>query len=155
MPNIVLCRVDQRLIHGQVLTQWLKYVGANLILVANDEISNDSLRQNLMNVAVPSGVQTRYFNLQKTIDIIHKAADHQKILLLVQTIEDAHTLILNGVPIETLNIGNIHLEQDRVSLNDYVALNTREHTLLSNLIQKDVEVYLQRVPSEPKIQFKP
>ena len=155
MPNLVLCRVDQRLIHGQVLTQWLKYVGANLIVLANDEISNDSLRQSLMNVAVPNGVQTRFFNLQKTIDIIHKAADHQKILLLVQTIEDAHTLILNGVPIKALNIGNIHLENDRVSLNDYVALSAREHELLLNLIQKGVEVYLQRVPSEPKSQYKP
>ena len=155
MPNLVLCRVDQRLIHGQVLTQWLKYVGANLIVLANDEISNDSLRQSLMNVAVPNGVQTRYFNLQKTIDIIHKAADHQKILLLVQTIEDAHTLIQNGVPIEVLNIGNIHLENDRVSVNDYVALNAREHELLSNLIEKGIEVYLQRVPSEPKSQYKP
>lgn len=155
MPNLVLCRVDQRLIHGQVLTQWLKYVGANLIVLANDEISNDSLRQSLMNVAVPNGVQTRYFNLQKTIDIIHKAADHQKILLLVQTIEDAHTLILNGVPIKALNIGNIHLENDRASLNDYVALSAREHELLLNLIQKDIEVYLQRVPSEPKSPYKP
>lgn len=155
MPNLVLCRVDQRLIHGQVLTQWLKYVGANLIVLANDEISNDSLRQSLMNVAVPNGVQTRYFNLQKTIDIIHKAADYQKILLLVQNIEDAHALIQNAVPIEVLNIGNIHLENDRVSLNDYVALNAREHELLSNLIEKGIEVYLQRVPSEPKSQFKP
>ena len=155
MPNLVLCRVDQRLIHGQVLTQWLKYVGANLIVLANDEISNDSLRQSLMNVAVPNGVQTRYFDLQKTIDIIHKAADHQKILLLVQNIEDAHTLIQNGVPIEVLNIGNIHLENDRVSVNDYVALNAREHELLSNLIEKGIEVYLQRVPSEPKSPYKP
>lgn len=155
MPNLVLCRVDQRLIHGQVLTQWLKHTAANLIVVANDEISHDALRQSLMNVAIPSGVQTRYFSLQKTIDVIHKAADHQKIIVLIQTIEDAHTLILKGVPIEVLNIGNVHLEHDRVSLNDYVALNTREHSLLSNLIQKGVDVYLQRVPSEPKIQFKP
>ena len=37
MPNIVLTRIDNRLVHGQVATQWCGAIGANLILVANDE----------------------------------------------------------------------------------------------------------------------
>ena len=38
MPNIVLTRIDNRLIHGQVATMWSSSVGANLLLVANDEV---------------------------------------------------------------------------------------------------------------------
>ena len=49
MPNIVLTRIDNRLVHGQVATQWCGAIGANLILVANDEVAGNTLRQGLMN----------------------------------------------------------------------------------------------------------
>ena len=47
MPNIVLTRIDNRLVHGQVATQWCGSIGANLILVANDKVAGDKLRQGL------------------------------------------------------------------------------------------------------------
>lgn len=48
MPNIVLTRIDNRLIHGQVATMWSSSVGANLLLVANDEVCTNEFRQGLM-----------------------------------------------------------------------------------------------------------
>ena len=50
MPNIVLTRIDNRLVHGQVATQWCGPIGANLILVANDEVAGNKLRQGLMDM---------------------------------------------------------------------------------------------------------
>ena len=72
MPNIVLTRIDNRLVHGQVATQWCGAIGANLILVANDEVAGNSLRQGLMDMAAPSYAAMRYWTIQKTIDTIHK-----------------------------------------------------------------------------------
>ena len=74
MPNIVLTRIDNRLVHGQVATQWCGAIGANLILVANDEVAGNSLRQGLMNMAAPAYAAMRYWTIQKTIDTIHKAS---------------------------------------------------------------------------------
>lgn len=74
MPNILLTRIDNRLIHGQVATQWSGVLGANLLLVANDAVAKDEFRQGLMNMAAPAYAQTRYFSIQKTIDIIEKQA---------------------------------------------------------------------------------
>ena len=69
MPNIVLTRIDNRLIHGQVATMWSSSVGANLLLVANDEVCTNEFRQGLMDMAAPSFAQTRYFSIEKTINI--------------------------------------------------------------------------------------
>ena len=82
MPNILLTRIDNRLIHGQVATQWNSFVGSNLLLVANDDVASNPQRQALMDMAAPTGVATRYFSLQKTIDIISKAADRQLIFII-------------------------------------------------------------------------
>ena len=54
MPDIRLTRIDNRLIHGQVATQWCGVVGANLLLVANDAVAADEFRQGLMNMAAPA-----------------------------------------------------------------------------------------------------
>jgi len=78
-PNILMTRIDNRLVHGQVGVTWASTLGANLLLVANDDAANDLVQQNLMDMVVADGVQTRYFTLQKTINIIAKAASHQKI----------------------------------------------------------------------------
>ena len=61
-----------------------------------------------MEMAITGNVGARFFTLQKTIDIIHKAAPSQKIFLVVRTPQNALTLIKGGVPIKEINVGNLH-----------------------------------------------
>ena len=77
MPNIVLSRIDERLIHGQVGVQWVGFAGANLVLVANDEVAEDEMQQNLMEMVLADGIDVRFWPLQKVIDNIHRAADRR------------------------------------------------------------------------------
>lgn len=65
-PNIVLTRIDNRLVHGQVGVVWTSSVGANLLLVANDETANDQLQQELMAAtAETSGVGIRFWTMTR------------------------------------------------------------------------------------------
>lgn len=113
MPNILMTRIDNRLVHGQVGVTWTNTLGANLVVVANDEAAADPVQQNLMDMVVAEGVQTRYFTLQKTIDVIHKAADRQKIFLVCKTPQDVLTLVRGGVPIRFVNVGNMHFAEGK------------------------------------------
>ncbi len=81
VPNIVLTRVDNRLIHGQVATNWLKTYNANLCIVADDAVAEDSMQQTLLKLAA-GNMQIRFFTIQKTIDIIYKASPSQKIAII-------------------------------------------------------------------------
>ena len=76
MPNILLTRIDNRLIHGQVGMTWTNWLGANLVLVADDELANDETQQALMEMAIAGGAESRFFSLQKTIDVIHKQTEN-------------------------------------------------------------------------------
>lgn len=148
-PHIVLARIDNRLIHGQVATQWNGSVGGNLILVANDEVANNTMRQNLMDMAAPTGVQTRYFSLQKTIDIIHKASERQHIFLVVETPQDALRLVEGGVPITKLNVGNMHMAEGKRQVATSVAVDDDDVAAFRKLQELGVELVIQRVPSTP------
>ena len=128
-PNILLTRIDNRLVHGQVATQWNSTLGSNLILVANDDVSNNTMRQNLMKMAAPTGVATRFFSLQKTIDVIGKASPRQQIFIVAETPEDVLTLVKGGVPIQKVNIEDV--------------------AALKELQELGVELEIRRVPSTP------
>ena len=121
-PNIVLARIDNRLIHGQVATQWTGSVGANLILVANDEVASNTMRQHLMDMAAPQGVAT-------------------------ETPEDALKLVEGGVPIKVLNIGNMHMSEGKRQVATSVAVDDADVAAFKKLVDLGVELSIQRVPT--------
>ncbi|MDR2977126.1 MAG: PTS N-acetylgalactosamine transporter subunit IIB [Streptococcaceae bacterium] len=150
-PNILLTRIDNRLIHGQVGVTWTKTLGANLIVVADDEASTDTLAQELMSVtADSSGAGVRFFTLQRTIDIIGKAAPHQKIFLVVRNPHSARVLIESGVPIKQLNVGNMHFSEGKHALSKKVYVDAQDVEDLNAIIRTGVEVYIQDVPGDSK-----
>lgn len=148
MPNILLTRIDNRLIHGQVATQWTGSIGANLLLVANDDVASNTMRQGLMDMAAPASAQTRYFTLQKTIDIIHKANDKQKIFIICETPQDVLKLVEGGVPIKKLNIGNMHMAEGKRQVATSVAVDDSDVAAFKRLQELGVELEIRRVPQE-------
>lgn len=148
MANIVLTRIDNRLIHGQVATQWSGNIGANLLLVANEDVATNQMRQGLMDMAAPSYAQTRYWSLQKTIDTIHKASDRQKIFLICETPQDVLTLVEGGVPIKKVNIGNMHMSEGKRQVAGSVAVDDNDVAAFKRLQELGVELEIRRVPQE-------
>ncbi len=149
MPNIVLSRIDERLIHGQVGVQWVGFAGANLVLVANDEVAEDPLQQNLMEMVLTEGIAVRFWPLQKVIDNIHKAADRQKILLVCKTPADFLTLVKGGVPAERINVGNIHYTEGKRQIAKTVSVDEADIAAFRGLNEAGVACYIQGVPTEP------
>ncbi len=147
MANILLTRIDNRLIHGQVATQWNSTVGSNLLLVANDNVAGDKMRQGLMDMAAPSGVATRYFTIEKTIEIIHKAADRQKIFIICEDPQDVLKLVEGGVPIKKVNIGNMHMSEGKRQVATSVAVDEADVAAFKKLQEKGIELEIRRVPT--------
>lgn len=147
-PNIVMTRIDNRLVHGRVGVTWVNSLGANLILVANDEAANDPIQQNLMDMVVAEGIQTRYFTLQKTIDIIHNAGEHQKIFIVCKTPQDVLTLIEGNVPITFVNVGNMHFSEGKKSIHKTVFVDDSDIDAFSQLITLGVRCEVRLVPDE-------
>ncbi|MGL5381403.1 PTS galactosamine transporter subunit IIB [Clostridium sp.] len=148
MPNILLTRVDNRLIHGQVGVTWVNHLGANLILVANDAVANDPVQQNLMEMVVPDAIQTRFFTIEKTIKVIDKASPKQKIFLVCKTPQDVLRLVEGGVPVKELNIGNMHFSEGKEQISSTVSVDADDRKTLRRLMDLGVKVEQRRVPDE-------
>ena len=152
--NILLARIDNRLIHGQIVCLWAGAVGANLIVVAHDETAENQIEQSVMRMAASSlGYDTRFFTVQKTIDIIDKASSDQKILLICQNPHDLRRIIEGGVEIKEVDIGNLYYDKGDKKLSDKVAVSEEELKDL-NYIKKHVDrIYIQDTPDSLKQEF--
>lgn len=148
MPNILLTRIDNRLIHGQVAVTWVNHIGANLILVADDKVAEDSIQQSLMDMAAPNTVETRYFSVQETIDKIHFAADDQLIFLIVRTPQVVLNLVEGGVPIDVVNIGNMHYSEGKTQISSTVSIDENDAETFRKLNELGVKMEIRRMPHE-------
>ena len=148
MPNIVLSRIDERLIHGQVGVQWVGFTGANLVLVANDEVAEDTVQQNLMEMVLAEGIAVRFWSLQKVIDNIHRASDRQKILLVCKNPDDFLTLVKGDVPVTRINVGNMHYAEGKQQIAKTVSVDEQDIAAFNGLQKAGVECFVQGVPTE-------
>ena len=148
MPNILLTRIDNRLIHGQVGVTWVNHLGANLILVANDRAANDPVSQSLMQMVLPDTISTRFFTLEKTINIINKASERQKIFLVCETPQDALKLVQGGVPIIKVNIGNMHFKEGKKQITSTIFVNEDDLNAFKEIKNLGVNLEIRRVPEE-------
>ena len=150
MPNILAARIDNRLIHGQVGMTWVNSLQANLILVANDKVSEDTVQQSLMDMVVPNGVQTRYFSVEKTAKVINKASDRQKILLVVKDVIDVKRLRDLGLRIDTWIVGNMHFSEGKKQITSTVSLDEEQIGIFKELIQDKISFIIKGIPSDAR-----
>ncbi len=152
--NILLTRIDNRLIHGQVVCNWAGTVGANLIVVVDDETANSETEKNIMKLAASSlGFDSRFFTVQHTIDVIEKANAEQKIFLVCKTPETLRKLIEGGVEIKKVNIGNMHFSEGKKKISDKVYVNDKDMDDLNFIKSKVDEIYIQDTPDFKKEEF--
>lgn len=150
-PANVFVRIDSRLVHGQVTTQWCSALGAAAVIVANDEVAGNATRQKLMRMAVPRGVSARFLTVA---DAAAAAAGPgvpggQTILVVVETPADALALVRAGVPVARVNVGNVPLTEERRQVTPSVAVGEKDVAAFRALHAAGVELEVRRIPSAP------
>ncbi len=146
-PKILLARIDDRFIYGQDVELWNEAVGSNLVLIVNDEIAADSRQWAPMRVAAPEGVWTRFFSVQRTIDVIHTATPRQLILIMVASPSDALALVKGGVPITKISIGHMQAGEGKRPATPAVAVDDTDVAVLRELQKLGIELEIRYLPS--------
>jgi len=146
---VVLARIDNRLIHGQVLEAWVPYVKADCIVVANDRIASAALEKTLMAAAVPKGIRVVIDSLQQVAQIL--AEDDlagARILLLFESSNDALEARRAGVSYEDLNLGNMHAGEGKCRYSCTISLDPEDIDNLQLIEAQGVRIASQCIPAD-------
>lgn len=100
-------------------------------------------------MAAPAYAQTRFFTIEKTINVIHKASASQHIAIICENPQDVLKLVEGGVPIKKLNIGNMHMADGKRQVATSVAVDDDDVAAFKKLQELGVELEIKRVPDTP------
>lgn len=154
MSKFRLVRVDFRLIHGQVITKWLKHAGADKIVIVDDILAQDEFMRQIYTMSAPAGIDVDVYSI--TDAMVAWNQDNfgsNKILLLIRDVKTIYTLINEGLPVEKLQIGGLGAAPDRKKVYGPISLNKEDYNQLKSLNDSGVEVVLHQVPDEPEMHF--
>lgn len=152
--NIVLCRIDERLVHGQVMTSWTKQLQIKRIIVVDDDIAKDEFTSLVLTMAAPSGVDVIVKTVNQTFEMINNDTSSIKTMLLFKTIKYAKNLFDTGVDIKSLNIGNTGSAPNRTELTRRVFMSAEEIAIAKELSSRGIDVYLLMLHTDSKINIK-
>jgi len=137
-------RIDNRLVHGQVIETWIPYVDAKTLIVVNDALAKDVLQQEIISLAVPEGLTLLFLSLEQLKKIQTGLQDG--VLILFANCQDAKIAFENGLKFQVLNIGNLHYTEHKVQICEHVALSPEELQCLRYLQGQGVELDFRCVP---------
>lgn len=147
--SIVLARVDNRLVHGQVLEAWVPHTHATCILVANDEVASSGLRRMMMEASVPRSLKVEIGTVDEISD---KLAENEfssyRVLLLFASSSDALRAHRKGVQFTHLNLGNMHKGNKTVALSCTIHLDPEDIENLRQLEYHGVDIISRCVPAD-------
>lgn len=150
MKNIVWTRIDDRLIHGQVMTQWLQHSSANEVVIVDDGVAKDAFIQMIMKSSVPAKISLKIFNVTDAIEYLNGEDDGKKIFLLVKIPGVLVALTDAGIALEFVNVGGIGAKAGRRALYRNISTSEDENRDLRNLVDKGTKVFFRAVVSDPE-----
>ena len=153
--NILLVRVDDRFIHGQILEAWIPFLNAQSIIVVNDSLARDDFQKTIMSMAIPDRINLRIVTMERALALNDdKELRGKRTLVIVSSIKDAYRLHTLGMDFSRLNIGNNKGTDTSKQVSYSVWVDQQDLEMLSLFMDRGVDVNLQSVPRERNIDMK-
>ena len=150
--SLALVRVDDRLIHGQVVAVWLKSLPARRIIVVDDRTAADPFMTEVLEAAAPPGVAVEVLGVDPAAGEIARASEaHDPAYVLVRSPLTALELVRRGVSLSGLNVGALGMAPGRRPIHRSIAASDDELDALRTLEELGVRVILQPVPDDRPI----
>lgn len=150
--SIVFVRIDDRLIHGQVATTWVRTQNIEQVAVINNQLAKDPMQVSVVKMAAPSGVKAVLLDIPKFVDAYKKGFKKRTMLILTNP-QDVLTLIESGVTFPYLNVGGMKYIEGRARLTEAVSVTNEELQIFEQISNKGVNIEIQMVPNSSKENF--
>lgn len=150
--TLVLTRVDDRLIHGQVVVGWGRALSPDRIVLVDDRIAGEEWEHDLYRAGVPSALSVDFLTIAEAAGRIPDwTASAERVLLLVADVDSVARLCEGAPAITAVNLGGFHRGDGRKQRLPYLFLSDEELSSLRGLEQRGVQVTAQDLPNTPPV----
>lgn len=150
MRNIVLARVDDRLIHGEVVSVWGPALGINRYIIIDDEVASNKITKRVIKALCPSNTACSIYSVERGAEALMRPAENpkEKIMVLVKSPITLLRLVERGNTFEKINLGGMGLHEDRKPFVKTLSCTEEEIEAIKELIGRGIYVFYQLVPEQ-------
>ncbi|MBI5287190.1 MAG: PTS sugar transporter subunit IIB [Deltaproteobacteria bacterium] len=150
--SLVLVRVDDRLLHGQVMETWVPFCKATCVIVANEEASRDRIQRIALESCATEGVAVKVRGLKGLAEDINSGGlAMERIVILVSTLQDAMKVYSEGLRFSSINIGNLHHNGKTRRITPSVYLDKEDEEIVLRFKGLGIEVDVRAVPWDRQV----
>ena len=153
MKKQVLFRVDDRLIHGQIIAAWVPYIRATRIVVADDKLPHNEMLSKILRLAAPTNLRVEILPVRQAVALVEQQRSGPGLLtiMLFAGLDAVVQALAAGLTLIELNIGNLRNAPGKLQISDSISLDQKEIEDLRRLQSQEVKVTIQPVPTAPAI----
>ncbi|MBU2702735.1 D-glucosaminate-specific PTS system IIB component [Sporomusaceae bacterium BoRhaA] len=154
MATIALCRVDSRLIHGQVVTKWVSQTDANHIVVMSDMLAKDPFMKSVYMMAAPPDIQVDCYGIDEGCEEWQNSAFGKgRVLVLFGDLPSLLIAWEKGFEIKKVQVGGLGGGPKRKVVFQNITLDDPDVEILKQLAAKEVEIIFQTIPEDKPQSF--
>jgi PTS system mannose-specific IIB component len=175
MRELVLVRIDDRLIHGQVVVKWLRHLDCDEVVIVDDEVWKDDELKTVLRLATPRGVSLTVVPGGQAVRVVHdpnacahcrepsnsagsraggeSAAGGRRVLMLVKRPRTALDLLEDGLEFRELNVGGVAAREGATRVYRSISVTPAQLEILQQISARGVRVYFQTVPEERALEL--
>jgi mannose/fructose/N-acetylgalactosamine-specific phosphotransferase system component IIB len=154
--SVVHVRMDNRLIHGQILVSWNAEMKIDHIIVTNDKVASDPIQVTLLKAVAPIGAKVSVLSIKDCVEYCNSSqADNENIFIIAKFPEDGVALVEGGLDMPILNLGNQAYVRGSKKLSNTVFLTEGGVKALQRAHNKGLKITCRMMPSDSEAEFWP
>ncbi len=148
-----LYRVDDRLIHGQIIAAWVPHIRATRIIVADDQLPQNIMLSKILRLAAPANLRVEILPVRQAVALVEQQRSGPGLLtiMLFAGLDAVVQALADGLNLVELNIGNIRNAPGKLQVAESISLDRDEIEDLRKLQEQDVKITIQPVPTAPAV----
>jgi mannose/fructose/N-acetylgalactosamine-specific phosphotransferase system component IIB len=149
---LILFRIDDRLIHAQVVVGWCRKLRPDRIILADDQVSAEEWEKELYTSAAEPDFKATVLTIADAAEQISGGVfDSEKIFLLVRGPSEALEMLDRGLDTNEINVGGLHFRDGREKITENVWVNGEEKELLRDIVKKGITLEARALPGDNRI----
>jgi mannose/fructose/N-acetylgalactosamine-specific phosphotransferase system component IIB len=143
-----IVRLDERLIHGQIVTSWCTGEHITEIMVVDKDVCNNEMRQSLMSMAVPDGISLIFTDVDGCVQQFDEECKYEDLMILFSNPNDILEFLNKGGHFDKVNIGGMSSKGRRKKICTSVYADENEVEVLKKIAGKNVQLEAKMLPTD-------
>ena len=148
-----IVRIDDRLIHGQVVLGWVEPLKIRSLILAHDTIAHDQDLKTAIAGILPSHLDFQVLSLKDTAAILNDSQKNKRQMVVVESPKAMKIIVANGGKIDNIIIGGLHHQEDRTELLPYVFLSPADISQMNEIVKSGISVTCQDLPGSSPVSW--